>query len=54
MHRNVVAMNAAAALVAGNKADDLKAGTALAEQAIDSGKALEKLEALVKLSQSLE
>jgi anthranilate phosphoribosyltransferase len=54
VHRNVVAMNAAAALVAGNKADDLKAGTALAEQAIDSGKALEKLEALVKLSQSLE
>jgi len=52
-HRNVVVINAAAALVAGNVAGDLKQGALLAEQAIDSGKALEKLEALVKLSQSL-
>ena len=52
-HRNVVVMNAAAALVAGNVASDLKQGSVLAEQAIDSRKALEKLEALVKLSQSL-
>ena len=52
-HRNVVMMNAAAALVAGNVADDLIQGALLAEQAIDSGKALEKLGALVKLSQSL-
>jgi len=52
-HRNVVVMNAAAALVAGNIAADLKAGALLAEQAIDSGKALEKLEALVQLSQNL-
>jgi len=51
--RNVVVMNAAAALVAGNTAADLKAGAILAEKAIDGGKALEKLEALVKLSQSL-
>ena len=50
---NVVVMNAAAALVAGNAAVDLKQGAILAEQAIDGGKALEKLEALVKLSQRL-
>ncbi|MBT3363263.1 MAG: anthranilate phosphoribosyltransferase [Chloroflexi bacterium] len=52
-HRDVVVMNAAAALVAGNLAADLKSGAVLAEQAIDSGKALEKLNALIKLSQSL-
>jgi anthranilate phosphoribosyltransferase len=52
-HRNVVVMNAAAALVAGDKAVDLKQSALLAEQAIDNGKALEKLEALVDLSQSL-
>jgi len=52
-HRNVVVMNAAAALVAGNIAADLKAGALLAEQAIDSGKALEKLEKFVELSNSL-
>jgi anthranilate phosphoribosyltransferase len=43
-------MNAAAALVAGGKARDLKDGVGLAAQAIDSGAALRKLEALVGLS----
>lgn len=52
-HRNVVVMNAAAAIVAGNLAKDLKHGASLAEQAIDSGKAFEKLKKLVELSQSL-
>ena len=51
--RDVVVVNAAAALLAGNRASDLKEGARLAEEAVDSGRALEKLEALVKLSQSL-
>ena len=51
--RDVVVMNAAAAIVAGNRASDLKDGAHLAEEAIDSGQAREKLEGLVKLSQSL-
>lgn len=51
--RDVAVMNAAAALVAGNRASDLNEGARLAEEAIDSGRALEKLDALVRLSQSL-
>jgi anthranilate phosphoribosyltransferase len=46
-------MNAAAALVAGNKASDLKEGVCIAEKTIDSGQALTKLDELIKLSQSL-
>jgi anthranilate phosphoribosyltransferase len=46
-------MNAAAALLAGNRASDLKEGAHLAEEAIDSGQAREKLEGLVRLSQNL-
>jgi anthranilate phosphoribosyltransferase len=45
--RNVVLLNAAAALVSCQKAADLKTGIALAEKAIDSGAAMDKLEALV-------
>lgn len=45
--RNVVAINAAAALVAVGKADTLENGVALAYEIIDSGKAIEKLEELV-------
>jgi len=45
--RDVVLLNTAAALVACQKAADLTTGIALAEQAIDSGAALAKLEALV-------
>jgi len=51
--REVVVMNAAAALLAGNRVSDLKDGARLAEEAIDSGQALDKLEALVRVSQSL-
>jgi anthranilate phosphoribosyltransferase len=51
--RDIVLMNAAAALVAGGRARDLKEGVALAAQSIDSGAAAGKLEALVALSQSL-
>jgi len=45
--RDVVLLNTAAALVACQKAADLTTGIALAEQAIDSGAAMAKLEALV-------
>jgi anthranilate phosphoribosyltransferase len=51
--RDVVLMNAAAAIVAGDKARSLPEGAKLAAEAIDSGRALDKLEQLVKLSQSL-
>ncbi len=51
--RDVVVMNAAAALVAGNRVSDLKKAARLAEAAIDSGRAGEKLDGLVRLSQSL-
>ncbi len=51
--RNVVVMNAAAGLVAGYLTSDLKDGARLAEEAIDSGRAQEKLDKLVELSQSL-
>ena len=52
--RDVVIMNAAAALVAGNRVSDLKEGAHIAEEAIDSGRALEKLDGLVRLSQRLD
>jgi anthranilate phosphoribosyltransferase len=51
--RDIVLMNAAAALVAGGKARDLKEGVGLAAHAIDSRAALRKLEALVGLSRRL-
>ena len=51
--RDIVLMNAAAALVAGGKARDLKDGVGLAVHAIDSGAARRKLEALVSLSRRL-
>ena len=43
-------MNAAAALVVGGKAKDLKEGFKLASQAIDSGAAYKKLEELIKFT----
>ena len=51
--RNIVVMNAAAALVAGNRASNLKEGARIAEEAIDSGRAQAKLDELVRLSQNL-
>ncbi len=44
--RDIVLLNAAFALVAGGKAKDVREGIALASEAIDSGKAKEKLERL--------
>lgn len=52
-HRDIVLLNAAAALVAGGKAENLEQGIQIAAQAIDSGKASEKLEKLIALSQRL-
>ncbi len=52
--RDVVALNAAAALVVGNQARDLREGLERANDAIDSGKALRALEGLVALSQSFK
>jgi len=49
--RNLVVLNAAAALVAANRAPDIAAGLELASQAIDSGAAANKLHELVKASQ---
>ncbi len=51
--REVVLMNAAAAIVAGGKAKTLLEGAKLAAEAIDSGRAMERLDQLVKFSQSL-
>ena len=51
--RDVVLMNSAAVLLAGDKVKTLKQGVSLAEEAIDSGRALAKLEQLAKFSHSL-
>ena len=47
-HRNVVVLNAAAALMAAGAAKDLKEGIRLAGAAIDNGDAMRKLEKLVE------
>lgn len=49
--RDIVLLNAAAALIAAGKTEDLKEGIALAENAIDSGAAAAKLQELVKFTQ---
>ena len=52
--RDVVLMNASAALVAADVARDLVEGVELAARSIDHGNALAKLDQLVELSQALE
>lgn len=47
-HRDIVLLNAAAAIVAGGGASDLREGLAAAAQSVDSGAAREKLLALVE------
>ncbi|MEW6260744.1 MAG: anthranilate phosphoribosyltransferase [Thermodesulfobacteriota bacterium] len=49
--RNCVLLNAAAALVCAEKASDIPDGIRMAQHAIDSGKAMEKLQALVRFTQ---
>ena len=48
--RDIVLLNAAAALLVAGKANTLREGVALASESIDSGKALAVLEALARLS----
>ncbi len=50
--RDVVLLNAAAALVAADRVDSLKDGLAPASEAIDSGAAQAKLEALIRFTNS--
>jgi anthranilate phosphoribosyltransferase len=50
--RDVVLMNAAAALVAAGKAEHLKDSAGMAAQSIDSGRAAKKLDALVRFTQN--
>ena len=47
-YRNIVVLNAAAALIVAGKADGLKQGAELARQSIDSGAAAARLDALVR------
>jgi anthranilate phosphoribosyltransferase len=48
--RDVVSLNAAAGIVAGGKADDLRRGLEIARDSIDSGRAMAALEKLVAVS----
>jgi anthranilate phosphoribosyltransferase len=50
--RKIVVLNAALAIVAGEKADSIREGIAIAEDCIDSGKAIKKLQALIEISNS--
>ena len=50
--RDVVLLNAAAALMAGDKVASILEGVALARQVLDNGKALDKLEQLISFSRS--
>lgn len=52
-YRDAVLLNAAAALMIADKCDDLKDGVALAEAAIDSGAAKEKVTALATLTSAV-
>lgn len=52
--RDVVVLNAGAALMAAGQVDDLKAGIQRATEAIESGAALGKLDALILFSRSLQ
>jgi anthranilate phosphoribosyltransferase len=50
--RKIVLLNAALAIMAGEKAQDIREGIAIAEECIDSGAAIKKLQALIELSNS--
>jgi anthranilate phosphoribosyltransferase len=51
--RDVVVLNAAAALVAAGRAEDLPAGIRLAQESIDSGAAVYALEKFVEFTQKV-
>ncbi|MBT7806556.1 anthranilate phosphoribosyltransferase, partial [Candidatus Poribacteria bacterium] len=50
--RDIVLLNAAAALVAVGAADDMTAGVVAAADSVDSGRAAERLADLVRVSNS--
>ena len=50
--RKIVLLNAALAIMAGEKAVNIKEGITIAEECIDSGAAIKKLQALIELSNS--
>jgi anthranilate phosphoribosyltransferase len=50
--RKIVLLNAALALMAGEKAATIRDGVALAEECIDKGAAMKKLQTLIELSNS--
>lgn len=52
--RDIVLINAGAAILTAGKAPDLQAGIIAAEQSIDSGAALEKLQQLIQVSNRLK
>ncbi len=52
--RDIVLMNSAAAIVISGKTGDFRTAFNIAEEAIDSGKALEKLEEVKRVSNSLQ
>lgn len=52
--RDVVLANAAGGILAGGKAGDLREGVRVAEESIDSGQAMARLEKLRKVSQGLD
>ena len=49
-HRDIVLLNAAAAIVAGRKSKDLREGLKAASESIDSGNAMKKLDGLRRLT----
>jgi anthranilate phosphoribosyltransferase len=51
-HRNIVVLNAAAGLVVAGMVDDIEAGVAAAQVAIDSGAAAATLEKVIEASQT--
>ena len=52
--RDIVLLNAAAGLLTAERAADFEEGLILAAESIDSGRAIDKLEQLIGLSQRLE
>lgn len=52
--RDIVVLNAASAIMAADKTEDWKKAVKIADESIDSGKALEKLDALIEFSSQAE
>jgi anthranilate phosphoribosyltransferase len=51
--RSAILLNAAGAIAAGGHAKDLKEGLGLAREALESGRAAERLEELIRFSQAV-